>query len=322
MTIFIDKDLPAFDILKSEGRNIGINPIHNQKVYEIGILNLMPNKADTETHLIRALSDADVEARITWLSLDSHVTKNTSPEHMAKFYQSWKTQANRRFDGLISTGASIDHLPFEDVTYWSELKEYLDWSDEATLDEVSICWSAMGRMNHNHGIEKEVLEKKIFGVYDQSHTGIKSKLMQNFSNAGEARAPVGRIARVNPSEISKAPNIKVLLQSDITGVSLAVENKGNKQIVYIFDHPEYEAHTLDAEYNRDLGKGELEVAIPENYYPNNDPSQPPKATWLQYRSLYSNWLNAVAARQESPQEQTVPTGLSGGNLVAGLHPLR
>lgn len=319
MTIFIDKNLPAFDILSAEGQDIGIQPLHNKAIKEIAILNLMPVKPSTETQLVRALSTSTVDARVSWLRLETHVSKNTSPEHISQFYQSWREVSNRRYDGLIITGAPVEDLPFDEVSYWPELQEVIDWSDNNCNSTMSICWGAMSTLKHKFGIDKEVLPQKLSGIFQQVNLSNASKFIQGIPET--PITPVSRIARVNISDVKKVGHLEILLYSDRTGLSLAAENTGHGTNLYLLDHPEYEDNTLDGEYKRDSAKDGVTALLPENYYINDNPQNRPTAHWAEMRNIYGNWLNALPDSKEKSQEQKAPATFSK-NLFPELHPLR
>ena len=290
MPIKVQRDLPARSILEDE--NIFVmdddRSIHQDiRPLKIGILNLMPLKEDTELQLLRELSNTPLQIDITFVIVKSHISQNVSANHLNRFYQVWEDIASQRFDGFIITGAPVENLPFEEVDYWDELKDILEWTKTNVTSTVHLCWGAQAALYYYYGIKKYPLEKKLFGVFPQKLLHRKDPLVRGFDD--EFLAPASRYTQNLSSEIHACPEIKVLAESDESGVYLCTAENG--KFVFVTGHPEYDRMTLDKEYRRDREKG-LDTAIPVNYYPDDDPDNKPLLHWRSHaNNLYTNWLN-------------------------------
>jgi homoserine O-succinyltransferase len=290
MPLNIPDQLPAIEILQEE--NIFVMretaAIHQDiRPLRIVILNLMPVKTTTETHILRLLSNSPLQVEVTLLHTMKHVSKHTSIEHMKSFYKSFEQIRNLKFDGMIITGAPIEHLEFEQVDYWEELKEIMDWGLHNVTSTMFICWGAQAGLYHYYNIPKYPLPKKMFGVYVHTVNNPKIPLVRGFDE--EFLAPHSRHTEIRRSDIEKVPDLEIVSESPEAGVYM-VKNKRGRQI-FITGHSEYEPDTLKNEYERDLLKG-LPIEIPVNYYPNDDPSQQPRIRWKSHANLlYYNWLN-------------------------------
>lgn len=254
---------------------------------ELCILNLMPGKEETELQILRALSNTPLQVNITLLTTASHTSSHTSSAHLNKFYQTWDEVKENRFDGMIITGAPVENMAFEEVDYWDELCQIMDWTREHVTSTLHICWGAQAAYYYRHGIQKEELPAKLFGIYQMKINHRKEPLVRGMDDI--FMAPHSRHTQTPTEAIHACRDIKVLAESDEVGVFLAMTTDGKN--VYVQGHPEYDRMTLDKEYHRDLDKG-LEIAIPVNYYPDNDPEERPLLTWRSHSDLlYTNWLN-------------------------------
>ncbi len=290
MPIKTQSDLPAKEILENE--NIFVmdeNRAMHQEIrpLQILILNLMPVKQDTELQLLRALSNTPLQVDITFMMMDTHVSQNTSSNHLNKFYTVFKAVCHKNFDGLIITGAPVEQIEFEEVDYWEELCEIMDWSKKHVTSTFHICWGAQAGLYHHFGMKKELLSEKVFGVFEHKVMNRKEALVRGFDDY--FLAPHSRYTCVNDDQIHACEDLLILAESEEAGV-LLVMTKDGKQ-VFIMGHLEYDRVTLQDEYNRDVQKG-LDIAVPKNYFPQDDPANRPKLQWRSHcNNLYSNWLN-------------------------------
>lgn len=290
MPIKVMNDLPAKEILENE--NIFVmdeNRSAHQDIraLRIGILNLMPIKQDTELQLLRALSNTPLQVDITFVNMKSHVSQNTAASHINKFYTTFDDIKNLKFDGFIITGAPIEQFAFEDVDYWPELTEIMDWTKTNVTSTLHICWGAQAGLYYHFGVEKIWLDKKISGVYEHKVLNRKIPLVRGFDDVFVA--PHSRHTGVDEKKIRECPELQILATSEEVG-DLLVSKKDGTQ-VFVLGHLEYDRLTLDNEYKRDMNKG-INPDIPKNYYTNNDPSIRPYLTWRATSNcLYSNWLN-------------------------------
>lgn len=290
MPIRIQNDLPARSILENE--NIFVmdeNRALSQDIrpLEVLILNLMPIKQDTELQLLRALSNTPLQINITFLQLESHVSKNTSASHLNQFYLTFSDICSRKFDGMIITGAPVEQMDFEEVTYWDELVKIMDWSDEHVTSTMHICWGAQAGLYHHYGIHKTLLPKKAFGIFEHKLLDRKIALVRGFDDV--FYAPHSRHTTVSKEDILANNNLQILAESDEVGVFIVVAEGGKR--IFVMGHPEYDRVTLDNEYKRDLSKG-LPIELPVNYYQNDDSDTRPLLTWRSHaNNLYTNWLN-------------------------------
>lgn len=292
MPIMTKTGLPVNNILKEEKIQILEELSENDtNLIQIAILNLMPLKADTELQLLRKLSTSKKNIKITFFNVVSYIGKNTNPEHMKKFYSTFEEIKNKKFDGLIITGAPVEQLNFEDVIYWRELTRIIDWSKENVKSTLYICWGAQAGLYYNYKIPKKLIDAKMFGVFKHKIIDDKSKILQDFVDG--FNAPHSRHTTVEKDEILKHPELTISAESDEAGVFI-VENKQRKEI-YVTGHLEYAIDTLDKEYKRDLSKG-LEIQMPKNYYPENNINNTPIFSWKENGDkLYTNWVNNYLA---------------------------
>ncbi len=290
MPLNIPDQLPAVEILQEE--NIFVMretaAMHQDiRPLRIVILNLMPVKTTTETHILRLLSNSPLQVEVTFLHTIEHVSKNTSIEHLKSFYKNFSQIRDQKFDGMIITGAPIEHLEFEEVDYWEELKEIMDWAVHHVTSSMFICWGAQAGLYHYYKVPKYPLPNKMFGVFNHTVNNPKIPLVRGFDE--EYLAPHSRHTEVRRSDIEKIPNLEIVSESQEAGIYI-VKNKGGRQI-FITGHSEYDPETLKEEYERDLKRG-LPINIPVNYFPQDDPSRAPKNRWKSHANLlYYNWLN-------------------------------
>lgn len=290
MPIKIQSDLPAKEILELE--NIFVmdenRAIHQDiRPLQVCILNLMPIKQDTELQLLRALSNTPLQVDVTFLNVKSHTSVNTSTNHLNKFYSTMDEIRHRKFDGLIITGAPVEDITFEEVDYWEELCEIMDWADSHVTSTLHICWGAQAGFYHYYGIPKRHLTEKLFGIYAHQVANRKIPLMRGFDDF--VLAPNSRHTETPAADIHACEKLLVLAESAEAGVLLAMADGGKK--IFVNGHPEYDRYTLHNEYNRDLNKG-LPIHVPINYYPQDDPAQNPVLQWRAHsNNLYTNWLN-------------------------------
>ncbi len=290
MPIRVDKKLPAREMLEYE--NIFVmdqdRAIHQDiRPLNVGILNLMPIKQDTELQLLRALSNTPLQVDVTLVTVKSHVSQNTSMSHLNQFYVNFEEIRNRTFDGFIITGAPVEQMEFEEVDYWDELCEIMEWTREHVTSTIHICWGAQAALYHYFGLQKELLPEKLFGIYEHRVLNRKIPLVRGFDDY--FMAPHSRHTTVPAEAIHQCGELTVLAESDEAGVFLAYANNGKQ--IFIMGHPEYDRVTLDKEYHRDLDKG-LPIRVPKNYYPNDDASVRPNLQWRSHsNNLYTNWIN-------------------------------
>ena len=290
MPIKVQRDLPARAILESE--NIFIMDedraiSQNIRPLEILILNLMPLKEDTEVQLLRALSNTPLQINITFLQTATYVSTHTAASHLNQFYLTFDNVKNRRFDGMIITGAPIEHLDFEQVDYWNELTEIMDWTKTNVTSTFHICWGAQAGLYYHFGVRKVWLDEKISGVYLHRVLNRKNPLVRGFDDV--FMAPHSRHTASSPEDIRKCDDLVILATSDEVGDLLVMKKDGSQ--IFVLGHLEYDRLTLDREYKRDLAKG-LNPKIPDNYYTDNDTQIRPYLTWRATSNcLYSNWLN-------------------------------
>lgn len=290
MPIKIPKDLPAFKVLSDENIFVMNNErAVNQDIrpLKIAILNLMPKKIQTENQLLRYLSNTPLQVEIKLLQTESYKPKHTSLEHMEKFYSGFNDIKDERFDGLVITGAPVEQLEFEDVMYWNELKEIMEWSKSNVYSTLHICWGAQAGLNYHYGIPKYQLEKKMFGVFKHFINDRNADLTRGLDDV--FYAPHSRHTQVRREDIEKVGELDILSESEEAGIFI-VANKNRRQ-VFISGHLEYERNTLSDEYFRDVKKG-LNIEVPKNYFPDDNPSLEPMVTWRGSANVvFSNWLN-------------------------------
>lgn len=290
MPIKVQSDLPVRAILEKENifvmdetraMNQDIRPL------KIGILNLMPLKEDTELQLLRSLSNTPLQLDITFLTVSTHESKNTAQSHINKFYEPFCQVKKRRFDGLIITGAPVEQMEFEEVDYWPELVEIMDWAENHVTSTFFICWGAQAALYHYYGLKKQLLPKKLFGLYRHKVQKRKEPLIRGFDDI--FLAPHSRHTTVDAKAIHACKDLTVLAESNEAGVFIAMAEEGRK--VFVFGHPEYDRCTLEKEYLRDKGKG-LDIQIPKDYFENDDSNNRPLLMWRAHaNTLYTNWIN-------------------------------
>ncbi len=308
MPITIPDGLPAREILENENIFV-MNERRAQhqdiRPLRIAVLNLMPTKITTETQLIRLLSNSSLQVELTLLSTATHQPRNTSAAHMETFYKSVGDVRKEFFDGLILTGAPVEEIPFEKVDYWQEMCEIFAWSKTHVFSTLHICWAAQAGLYYHYGIPKYPLAQKLFGIYEHTVTDATHPLMRGFDE--QFMAPHSRHTEVRESDIVKNPQLQLLAHSKQAGAYLAADR--NMRNYYIMGHCEYDYDTLAKEYFRDLDRG-LPIAIPENYFPDNDPTLTPRNVWRGHAHLlFSNWLNHIVY-QLTPYDLTALEQLS------------
>lgn len=299
MPINIPDDLPARRTLEQEGVEVirqhdatrqDIRPMR------IALLNLMPRKVQTETQLARLIGSTPLQVELTLLTTSSYTPTNTPATHMAAFYKDWAEVSHQKFDGLIITGAPVEELPFEEVLYWSELTDILDWSRENATSALNICWGGQAALYHYYGIPKYPLAQKMFGVFPHRVVAPAAALMRGFDDSFPV--PVSRHTENRRADIDRVASLEVLAESDESGLCLVYDQALNQ--AFMFNHLEYDAGTLEAEYRRDL-ESPRGIELPAHYFPDDDPSKPPANSWRSHgHLLFANWINALY--QQTPYE--------------------
>ena len=290
MPIKIQDDLPARKVLEAE--HIFVMTEHRAlsqdiRPLQILILNLMPTKIETETQILRRLSNTPLQIEVELLQTSTYQAKNTSEEHMLTFYKTFDDIKDQKFDGLIITGAPVEMMPFEEVEYWDELCEIMEWSKTHVHSTFHICWGAQAGLYYHYGIQKYILDKKISGVFKHRMLNPKSRLFRGFDD--EFMAPHSRHTEVRAEDIEKIPELKIMADSEEAGVYIVGNQSGSQ--FFVMGHSEYDANTLAHEYFRDLDKG-MNPEVPAHYFPDDDPTKQPKVTWRAHGTwIYSNWLN-------------------------------
>ena len=290
MPVKVQNDLPAKGILENE--NIFVmdedRAMHqNIRPLSICILNLMPVKQDTELQLLRALSNTPLQIAVSFMKMNSHVSLNTPIQHLNQFYKTFDELKNSKYDGLIITGAPVEQIPFEEVDYWKELCEIMDWSRKHVFSTFHICWGAQAGLYYHYGLKKVLLPRKLFGVYEHKVMNRKVPLVRGFDDT--FLIPHSRHTAVLSGDIHNCSTLTVLAESEEAGVLLCMAEEGRQ--IFVMGHPEYDRYTLHNEYMRDKNKG-LPIQMPKNYYPGNDDSQRPSLQWRSHsNNLYCNWLN-------------------------------
>lgn len=290
MPIKTQSDLPAKEILENE--NIFVvdeyRALHQDiRPLQICILNLMPVKQDTELQLLRALSNTPLQVDVTFLNMKSHISLNTSANHLNKFYVAFDDIKWKKFDGLIITGAPVEHMEYEEVDYWDELVEVMEWSKTNVTSTFHICWGAQAGLYYHYGLQKRMLPHKVFGVFEHRVMNRKVPIVRGFDDY--FLAPHSRHTEVPAEDIHNCRALTVLAESEEAGVYLAMAGFGKQ--FFVMGHSEYDRMTLHDEYFRDINKG-LDIAVPKNYFPDDDPGQKPNLQWRSHsNNLYSNWLN-------------------------------
>ena len=290
MPIKIPQELPAFNKLQNE--NIFVMSRERAEHQDIRplkiiILNIMPKKIETETQLSRLLGNSPLQVEFELIHTKSHISKNTSQEHLLAFYKTFDDVKHQKFDGLIITGAPVEKMEFEDVEYWEELSEIMEWSKKHVTSTFHICWGAQAGLYYHYGIKKYPLKEKLSGVYKHTADYKRSILLRGFDD--EFWVPHSRNTTVKREDIEKVPELKILASSEEAGVYIVTTDNGKQ--IFVTGHSEYDADTLKNEYIRDLNAG-INPNIPENYFPQDDPTKEPQAKWRSHATLlYANWLN-------------------------------
>ncbi|MGI9483539.1 MAG: homoserine O-acetyltransferase MetA [Hyphomicrobiales bacterium] len=292
MPIKIPNKLPARAQLEHEGVKVmseatavrqDIRPLH------IGLLNLMPNKIRTEAQIARLLGSTPLQIEMSLVRIGNHQAKNTSEDHLITFYETFDEVADRKFDGFIITGAPIETLEFEEVTYWDELQRIFDWTTTNVHSSFFICWGAMAALSHFHQVPKYTLDQKAFGVYRHKNLKPASPYLAGFSD--DFSIPVSRWTEMRSEDVRKVPDLDLLMESDVTGPCLLAEDTGQR--LYIFNHIEYDSTSLGEEYQRDISNG-TPIKLPHDYFPGDNPDMPPQNRWRSHAHLlFGNWINQV-----------------------------
>ncbi len=291
MPIKLPATLPAYDVLNREGVMVlddvtaGTQDI---RPLRIALLNLMPKKIQTENQFARLIGATPLQIEFSLIRMSEHQTKNTAAEHMAEFYRPFQDVKDEKFDGLIITGAPIEHLPFEEVSYWDELREVFDWTQTNVHSTFGVCWGGMAMINYFHGVRKHMLDHKQFGCFRHHNMAPASPYLRGFSD--DCVIPVSRWTEMRQDEIDAA-GLQTLITSDEAGPCLVEDPQ--RRALYIFNHFEYDSGTLKQEYDRDVANG-TPINVPMNYYPDDDPTKTPQNRWRSHAHLlYGNWINEI-----------------------------
>lgn len=298
MPLRLPDKLPAIEFLKHENIFVlGDERADSQDIrpLRIVVLNLMPLKITTETDLIRLLSNSPLQLDVQFMKVKAHTSKNTPVEHMKAFYRDFEKMADEKFDGMIVTGAPVEHLDYGQVTYWDEISGIFDWARTHVTSTLYICWAAQAGLYHHYGIPKYPLPEKMFGIFPQTPLEPTLPIFRGFDDV--FYMPHSRHTELHREDILAVPELSLIAESPQSGVGMVMARGGRE--IFITGHSEYSPYTLDTEYKRDLGKG-LPIRKPYNYYRNDDPSQPPLVTWRAHGNLlFQNWLNYYVY-QETP----------------------
>lgn len=300
MPVTIPDGLPAAQTLENE--NIFVMSRQRASAQDIRpldivILNLMPTKEATETQLLRLLGNTALQINVTLLRTASYESTHTSKEHLKTFYSTFEDIKHKKFDGLIVTGAPVEKLAFDEVKYWNELTGIFEWADKNVFSTMFICWAAQAALYHYYGVGKHPLDEKLFGVYPHKVLNSKHKLMRGFDDV--FYAPHSRHTTIDATDVQNVTDVELLSVSDQAGVYICVSRDGSR--VFVTGHSEYDPETLQNEYIRDVKLG-LPIAVPENYYPDDDSTKPPRVIWRSHANLlFGNWLNYFVY-QETPYD--------------------
>ena len=303
MPIKLPENLPAYSVLSQEGVMVmSDDRASHQDIrpLRIGLLNLMPKKIQTENQFARLIGATPLQVELSLIRMSEHQTRNTAAEHMEEFYRPFSDvkASGEKFDGLIITGAPIEHLPYEDVTYWDELTEVFDWTQTHVHSTFGVCWGGMAMAYHFHDVPKIMLDHKAFGCFRHANLAPASPFLRGFSD--DMVVPVSRWTEIRREDVAQVPDLNLLIDSKDSGPCL-IEDAG-KRALYVFNHFEYDSGTLKEEYDRDVANG-TPINVPVNYYPDDDPTQPPQNRWRSHAHLlYGNWINEIY--------QTTPYDLS------------
>ena len=300
MPIKIDNDLPVKKILEDENIFVMDNDrAMNQDIRPLKILivNLMPLKEDTELALLRSLANTPLQVNVSFVRMDSHQSKNTSEEHLSRFYVTFDEVRKKRFDGMIITGAPVETMPFEEVDYWHELSEIMEWSKSNVTSTLHICWGAQAGLYYHYNVPKYLLDKKLSGIYEHHTFHKKTPLVRGFDDT--FYVPQSRYTGFRKEDIVAIDELEIVAESEEAGPYLILDKRMKN--IFVSGHPEYDQLTLDKEYKRDVAKG-INPEIPVNYYPDNNPEKEPPKTWRCHaNTLYYNWLNYYVY-QNTPYE--------------------
>ncbi len=300
MPLRLPDKLPAIEFLKHENIFVlGDERANSQDIrpLRIVVLNLMPLKITTETDLIRLLSNSPLQLDIQFMKVKAHTSKNTPVEHMQAFYRDFEKMADEKFDGMIITGAPVEHLEYEQVNYWEEVSGIFDWARTHVTSTLYICWAAQAGLYHHYGVPKYALPEKMFGIFPQTPLCPSLPIFRGFDDV--FYMPHSRHTELRREDILAVPELSIIAESPQSGVGMVMARGGRE--IFITGHSEYSPYTLNTEYKRDLGKG-LPIKMPLNYYRNDDPSQPPLVTWRAHGNLlFQNWLNYYVY-QETPYD--------------------
>ena len=300
MPLILPDQLPAIDELKQENIfTMGYKRADSQQIrpLRLAVLNLMPLKITTETDFIRILSNSALQIRVEFMKIKSHTSKNTPIEHMLAFYRNFEDMKKEKYDGLIVTGAPLEFINYEDVTYWKELQEVFNWAHNHVTSTIYVCWAAFAGLYHFYGVPKYPLPKKMFGIFEQHTLVPKMPIFRGFDD--RFMMPHSRHTEIRKEDVLARPELSLIAESEDSGVSIVMARNGRE--FFITGHLEYAPNTLDNEYRRDVGVRD-DVELPRNYYRNDDPSQSPVVTWRAHANLfYSNWINYYVY-QETPYD--------------------
>ena len=298
MPLRLPDKLPAIDFLKDENIFVlGNERANSQDIrpLRIAILNLMPLKITTETDLVRLLSNSPLQLDIHLMKVKAHTSKNTPIEHMQAFYRDFEEMKSEKFDGMIITGAPVEHLDYSEVNYWQEITEIFDWARTHVTSVMYICWAAQAGLFYHYGVPKYPLPKKMFGIFPQIPSNTRLPIFRGFDDV--FYMPHSRHTEIKREDILRVPELSIIAESEQSGVSMVMARNGRE--IFVTGHSEYSPNTLDTEYRRDLAKG-LPIDMPVNYYRNDDPDQGPLVTWRGHGNLlFTNWLNYYVY-QETP----------------------
>ena len=302
MPIKLPSSLPAYDVLRHEGVMVMDDSAaarQDIRPLRIGLLNLMPKKIQTENQFARLIGATPLQIELSLIRMSEHQTRNTAAEHMAEFYRPFQDVRDEKFDGLIITGAPIEHLDFEDVTYWDELVEVMDWTQTNVHSTFGVCWGGMAMINHFHGVRKHMLDAKAFGCFRHMNLAPQSPYLRGFSD--DCVIPVSRWTEMRQDEVDAADGLTTLLGSKEVGPCL-IEDPGHRAL-YIFNHFEYDSGTLKEEYDRDVEAG-APINVPMNYYPDDNPANDPQNRWRSHAHLlYGNWISEIYLTTPYDMEQ-------------------
>lgn len=299
MPIKIPDTLPAFETLVNEGVRVMTETMairQDIRPLQIGLLNLMPNKIKTEIQMARLVGASPLQVELSLVRIGGHRAKNTPEEHLLSFYETWEEVRHRKFDGFIITGAPVETLAYEDVTYWEEMQKIFNWTETNVHSTLNVCWGAMAAIYHFHGVPKHELKEKAFGVYRHRNLCPASIYLNGFSD--DFQVPVSRWTEVRRADIEKHPDLEILMESEEMGVCLVHEKRGKR--LYMFNHVEYDSTSLGDEYFRDVNSG-VPIKLPHDYFPHNDPALTPLNRWRSHAHLFfGNWINEIY--QTTPYE--------------------